>query len=74
MIMTEALLAIRKFKVKISYNKQSMKDFEASFDEIFNEIVVLAQMLSNQHSWPHGRFSPSKTTNSIKVNKYRVYI
>ena len=50
MIMTEALLAIRKFKVKISYNKQSMKDFEASFDEIFNEIVVLAQMLSMHQS------------------------
>ena len=68
---TEALLAIHK--VKIAYNEQSKKDFAVSFDEIFNEIVVLAEILSTQNSWLKARFSPSKTRNSIKLNKYRVF-
>ena len=45
---TEALLAIHE--VKIAYNEQSKKDFAVSFDEIFNEIVVLAEILSTQNS------------------------
>ena len=68
---TEALLAIHE--VKIAYNEQSKKDFAVSFDEIFNEIVVLAEILSTQNSWLESRFSPSKTRNSIKLNEYRVF-
>ena len=68
---TEALLAIHE--VKIAYNEQSKKDFAVSFDEIFNEIVVLAEILSTQNSWLESRFSLSKTRNSIKLNKYRVF-
>ena len=68
---TEALLAIHK--VKIAYNEQSKKDFAVSFDEIFNEIVVLAEILSTQNSWLESRFSLSKTRNSIKLNEYRVF-
>jgi len=45
---TEALLAIHE--VKIASNEQSKKDFAVSFDEIFNEIVVLAEILSTQNS------------------------
>ena len=67
---TEALLAIHE--VKIASNEQSKKDFAVSFDEIFNEIVVLAEILSTQNSWLKARFSPSKTRNSIKVNEYHV--
>ena len=43
---TEALLAIHE--VKIASNEQSKKDFAVSFDEIFNEIVVLDEILSTQ--------------------------
>jgi len=68
---TEALLAIHE--VKIASNEQSKKDFAVSFDEIFNEIVVLAEILSTQNSWLKARFSPSKTRNSIKLNEYRVF-
>ena len=68
---TEALLAIHE--VKIAYNEQSKKDFAVSFNEIFNQIVVLAEILSTQNSWLKARFSPSKTRNSIKLNKYRVF-
>ena len=68
---TEALLAIHE--VKIAYNEQSKKDFAVSFDEIFNEIVVLAEILSTQNSWLKARFSPSKTRNSIKLNEYLVF-
>ena len=46
--MTEALLAIHE--VKIASNEQSKKDFAVSFDGIFNEIVVLAEILSTQNS------------------------
>ena len=68
---TEARLAIHE--VEIAYNEQSKKDFAVSFDEIFNEIVVLAEILSTQNSWLKARFSPSKTRNSIKLNKYHVF-
>ena len=57
---TEALLAI--YEVKIAYNEQSKNDFAASF----NEIVVLAEIVSTQNTWLESRFSPSKTRNSIK--------
>ena len=69
--MTEALSAI--YEVKIAYNKQSKKGFAVSFDEIFNKIVVLAEILSSQNSWPNARFSQSKTRISNKVNKYRAF-
>ena len=46
--MTEALLAIHEGKM--AYNEQSKKDIAVSFDEIFNEIVVLAEILSTQNS------------------------
>ena len=46
--MTEALLDIHK--VKIACNEQSKKGFAVSFDEIFNKIVVLAEILSTQNS------------------------
>ena len=66
--MTEALLGIHK--VKIACNQQSKKGFAVSFDEIFNKIVVFAEILSKQDSWPNAKFSQSKTRISIKVNKY----
>ena len=45
---SDYILAIHK--VKIAYNEQSKKDFAVSFDEIFKEIVVLAEILSTQNS------------------------
>ena len=60
-------------EVKIACNEQSKKGFAVSFDEIFNKIVVLAEILSTQNSWPNARFSQSKTRISIKVNKYRAF-
>ena len=48
-------------------NQRKIFAVSLNFDEIFNEIVVLAEILSTQNS------SPFKTRNSIKLNEYRVF-